>query len=270
MYKPLLLDQSALAAFQVCPRRFQLRYILKLAWPSAPLDRRQSQAVERGRQFHRLIEQRFLGVPVEEEAIADDVVRDWWARFADSDMALADGRRWPEHRLTIPVGENFLSGRFDLLIVGEERGEPFAHLFDWKTSKPRAISDLEAAWQTRLYLALLAEGGRALSEEGRPIAADRIKMTYWYTREADHPRVLAYNEARHRENWSGIGDVAAQIEAYKGADVWPLTEDWRRCRGCPYQVYCGRQEAGAAANEASEEDERAATMTADLLEPQTP
>ncbi|MFN2142599.1 MAG: PD-(D/E)XK nuclease family protein [Candidatus Promineifilaceae bacterium] len=39
MGKPILLDQTALATFEACPRRFQLRYLERLPWPSLPLDR---------------------------------------------------------------------------------------------------------------------------------------------------------------------------------------------------------------------------------------
>lgn len=278
MRESLLLDQTALTTFEACPRRFQLRYMERLPWPSSPLDLKQSLAVERGRQFHRLVERHFLGLPVDSEAIKDDVVRDWWQRFAHSNLAVPYGKRWPEHRLTIPVADNFLNGRFDLLVLGEEDGKPFAQLFDWKTSRPRSVADLKSAWQTRLYLALIAESGQALFPEGRSLTPDRISLTYWYPREADQPRVLTYSEEEHRQNWLAIQELVAEIQELLAAiaasdpeEKWPLTDDWGRCRRCLYQTYCGRQEAGTAGVLIAEEEDSADMIdTAVLLEPLTP
>jgi CRISPR/Cas system-associated exonuclease Cas4 (RecB family) len=270
MGKPILLDQTALATFEACPRRFQLRYLERLPWPSLPLDRKQSLAVERGRYFHRLVERSMLGLPVDSEGIDDDVVRGWWGRFVRSGPALPEGERWPEHRLTIPIGNNYLTGRFDLLVLGEDAGRPFASLFDWKTSKPRSATELEKAWQTRLYLALLAEGGAALSKGRQPLTADRISLTYWYPGEPDEPRVIPYSEAKHQQNWAQIEELAATIEALDSSQMWTLTDDWNHCRSCLYQTYCGRQEAGKADMLLAEEEEPYEIEQAVLLEPQTP
>jgi len=270
MGEPIVLDHTALATFEVCPRRFQLRYLERLPWPALPLDRKQSLAVERGRHFHRLVERHVLGLPVDPEGIDDDVVRGWWGRFVRSGPALPEGERWPEHRLTIPIGNNYLTGRFDLLVLGEEGGLPFARIFDWKTSKPRPAAELEKAWQTRLYLALLAEGGAALSKSGQPLAADRISLTYWYPDEPDQPRVIAYSEAKHQQNWAHIEKLAATIKALDPDQIWPLTDDWSRCRSCLYQTYCGRLESGKADMLLAEEEEAYEIDQAVLLEPQTP
>jgi hypothetical protein len=277
MRSPLLLDQTALATFEVCPRRFQLRYLEHLPWPASPLDRQQSLAVERGRRFHRLLERHFLGLPVDKEAIDDDVVRDWWQRFTNSNLGIPDGKRWPEHRLTIPAGDTFLNGRFDLLVLGEEDGKPFARIFDWKTSHPQSAADLQSTWQTRLYLALVAESGRALFPEGPSLTPDRISLTYWYPREAEQPRVLSYSEAEHQKNWFAIQELVATIQGLAAAtgaldskEAWPLTADWNHCRTCPYQAYCGRLEAGTVGSFNAEEESTDQGETAELLEPLTP
>ena len=271
MPERLILDQTALATFEVCPRRFQLRYLQHLPWPSSPLDRHQSQAVERGQQFHRLAERHFLGLPVDVEAVDDDVLREWWLRFKHSKLEIPDGKRWPEHRLTIPAGSSFLHGRFDLLVLGIEEGEPFAHIYDWKTSRPRATTDLRLAWQTHLYLALVAESGQALFPKGYLLQPERISMTYWYPSEADQPRRLTYSEEEHHKNWAAILELVTAIEAYRAQEIWPLTNDWSHCRHCMYQVYCGRQEAGTSLDVSQDgENNPERVESAVLLEPQTP
>ena len=270
MREPLLLDQTALAIFETCPRRFQLHYLEHLPWPAAPLDRQQSQAVERGQHFHRLVERYFLGLPVDVQAIQDDVLVNWWQRFAHSDLKVPLGKRLPEHRLTIPAGNSFLTGRFDLLLLGEQNGKPFAQIFDWKTSRPRSVADLKSAWQTRLYLALVAESSRAFFAQDHALTPDRVSITYWYPHEADQPRIVSYSEAQHRQNWSAIRGLVAAIEGCAAETAWPLTDNWTHCRSCMYQVYCGRQEAGSAETQVAEEEAPYLAETAVLLEPQTP
>jgi hypothetical protein len=277
MRNPLLLDQTALATFEVCPRRFQLRYLEHLPWPASPLNGQQSLAFERGRRFHRLLERHFLGLPVDVEAIDDAVVRDWWQRFAHGNLRIPDGKHWPEHRLTIPAVSHFLNGRFDLLVLGAEDGKPIAHIFDWKTSHPRSAADLQSTWQTRLYLALVAESGRALFPEGQTLTPDHISLTHWYPREAEQPRVLIYSKADHEKNWSAIQNLVAAIEELAAAtntldpkEAWPLTADLSHCRTCMYQAYCGRQEAGTPVSIAAEEESAEQAETAELLEPLSP
>lgn len=269
MSEPLLLDRTALRTFEICPRRFQLRYLLRLPWPSSPLERRQTLAVERGRLFHQLMERHFLALPVREETITDRVVREWWLRFLHSDLNIPGGRHRPEHRLTIPAGNHFLTGRFDLVVTNTEQGRVRLRLFDWKTSEPRSAAALRDEWQTRLYLALAAESGGALAETGSSVAPDDISLTYWYRTEPDRPRVLPYSSSWHAQNWSYIHRLLESIDAALEAHAWPLTPDLSRCRACMYQAYCGRQEAGRAAFLA---EEAAAYGVEDAVsfEPRTP
>lgn len=290
----LLLSRSKLATFLACRRRFQLRYLEQRPWPEAPLSAADEQRLQRGQQFHQLVQRQFLGLNIEpvwpkpplstaaEEqqflgmnmvpaTIEDRTVRDWWLTFVRSSPQLPHGRLLPELTLTTPVGGHLLHGRFDLLVIGEEEGALFAHIFDWKTGRPQEESTLRHDWQTRLYLALLAEGGQALRDEGesRSLSADHIAITYWYTTAADAPHVIRYNQAWHRQNWAELTAIVAEIEAQRAAGgVWPLTEDWTLCRTCAYQALCGRQAAGTAVPIA--DDEESTAVAGQQLEPHFP
>ncbi|MCA9971530.1 MAG: PD-(D/E)XK nuclease family protein [Anaerolineales bacterium] len=265
----LTLSRGKLADFLACRRRFQLRYLRQLPWPPAPPDERVETAVSRGQQFHQLVQRHFLGLPVDAAALPDAQLRRWWEAFLRYRPALPAGEPLVEISLTVPVGRHLLLGRFDLLIVGEQNGAPFAHLFDWKTGRAQPPAALRDDWQTRLYLALLAEGGAALrpgsatlrpgSATLRPGSAtlrpEHINLTYWYASDPDTPRTIAYDAAWHARNWADIEAAVAQIDAELAAGVWPLTDDLAQCRVCAYQVYCGRQAAGAAAPEPDAEPE---------------
>jgi hypothetical protein len=258
MAERLILSQQHLYTFHVCPRRFYLRYLARLPWPEAPLGPEQELAYERGRLFHRRLERLFLGLPLTDEAEADPIIQAWWATFQQQGPALPDGTRFVETSLTIPIGpqgRHLLTGRFDLLIVGEGGdGQSAAALFDWKTGEPRAIERLRRAWQTRVYLTILATGGAALVPDAPDaFAADRLSMTYWYVEEPARPRVIAYDEATHRRDRVELEALVAEIDRQLIENDWALTDDWTECRRCAYQVYCGRQAAGEAAPADDEE-----------------
>lgn len=245
---PLTLSRSSLETFLICQRRFKLRTLDRLPWPPTPLDPHTETAVANGRRFHQQIERHFLQLPAE-TAPADPKLHQWWQAFVDSPPPLpASARFFPELRLSVPVGSLHLVGRFDLLALAHTNGRATAHLFDWKTSRPRPLPDLRADWQTRLYLAMLAEGSRALFDDGQPIAPDDISLTYWYVREPDAPRTIRYSADWHAANWAEIRAIAAQIDAQLADEsdaAWPLTDHLAHCRACAYQSYCGRQDAGA-------------------------
>lgn len=233
----LHISRYKLDTFLRCQRRFQLRFVTELPWPSAPHDAQLEAVLERGKAFHRLLEQHFLGLPVVLPPDADDEMRGWWATFRQRPPALPGGRRFPELALTVPVGEMVLFGRFDLLILGDDG----AHLFDWKTERrPRSADTLRDDWQTRLYLAMLAEGAAAL---GRALPPEQIALTYWFVRAPEHAVTIRYDADWHRRNWAEIsatiGRIARRLVAPHA--VWPLTDDWDECRACAYRAYCGRE-----------------------------
>ena len=259
MSETLLLSQHKLNTFLTCQRRFHLRFRQRLSWPNRPLADHWAEVRERGEQFHRLLERHFLKLPVVAEAIDDVEVRRWWSLF-QSNVKLPDGKAYPERGLTVPIGGHVLNGRFDLLILSPDS----AHIFDWKTGRPHSEAELRHDWQTRLYLAMLAESGAALGHNLQP---DQLAITYWYVNDPDAPCTIHYNSAWHTQNWADIQTLAAQIDETLAKDDWPLTDDWSHCRQCAYQAYCGRQDAGEpVANESEEADDE----TNPILEPDLP
>ncbi len=269
MDKRLTLTQLHIRHFLECPRRFELRYLAPFVWPEPPYTLDTEQAFDRGRAFHRLLERRFLGLDPHPTTIEDPRIRVWWDTFDSSSLSIPSGARYPEISLAVPEGGHHLFGRFDLLaITSADDGEVSATIYDWKTSKAREVPWLRSAWQTRLYLALLAEGGHTLIP-GRTekLDPDRLSMTYWYVGDPDNPRTVPYSRAAHGQNWAEIQQIVADIEAARQSAVFPLTDDWSRCRECAYQAYCGRQGLAVVQTDAGDADDLAIEDEIDRLEP---
>lgn len=271
MSETIRLSQTRLASFLNCQRQFQLRYLDQVAWPDYPLPDELAAAVQDGHQFHQLIEQHLHGFPVE---IKNPTLRQWWTRFKKNRPPLPHGKQLIETTLTIPIQAAsatrrtyLLNGRFDLLILGEKDSQSFAHLFDWKTGKPQDEATLRRDWQTRLYLAMLAEGASAL-ESGLLLKPDHIQMTYWYVQAPDQPRTLFYSDSQHAQNWADLQAIIAQLDALDETNVWQLTDELSHCRHCPYQIICNRQSVGLSPPFLPQEDEP--HIEEGRLEPQRP
>ena len=272
----LTLSQYKLATFLTCQRRFQLRYLRRLPWPATPLPERTEQALQQGQDFHQLLERHFLGLTIAPGTIPDRQVQQWWQAFVAHSpvQALPDNAHFlPETGLTVPLGNHLLYGRFDLLVIGEDgQNQPFAHIFDWKTGRPATLDELNGRWQTRLYLALLAEGGSAFWPQNIQLAPEQISLTYWYVQAADIPMTIRYSAADHQANWAELQQIAAHIDDAVNAGDWPLTDDWQSCRSCAYQAFCGRQGVGTAVPEldAQDETEESPALDEQLLTPERP
>jgi CRISPR/Cas system-associated exonuclease Cas4 (RecB family) len=268
MTESLTLAQQHLYTFRACPRRFYLRFLAKVPWPEPPLNSDLETAYERGRRFHRWIERHFLELPIQNEGPNDKVVRLWWSTFKQQGPTLPNGQRYIEFSLTVPIGGHFLTGRYDLLIFGRHSdGKPSAFIFDWKTGEPRSLERLRQAWQTRVYLAVLAEGNtRVIESASAALDPDQLSFTYWYVEEPQKTRVIGYSTAMHQQNWADLVSLVEEIDRQWIENKWPLTDDWTECRKCAYRAHCGRQAAGQGLVALADEEE--SDLVDDWLEPQ--
>ncbi|MCL4870724.1 MAG: PD-(D/E)XK nuclease family protein [Anaerolineae bacterium] len=233
----ILLSRYKLAAFLACQRRFQLRYEQGVPWPVAPQPPTQAEALAQGEQFHRLLERYFLGLTVDAAALPSPL-RQWWQTWQTHTPPLPPGRRLPEFRLTVPVGQHLLLGRFDLLILTDET----VMIYDWKTERrPRAAATLHQDWQTRLYLAIVAEGIMGIQPSSQPITPEQIQLCYWFVEEPQASVTFRYSQAEHDQNWAELNAIVARLDSQlSDPNPWPLTDDLNECGRCAYQLLCAR------------------------------
>ena len=139
-----IFSQASLQDAVECRRRFQLRYLLELAWPAPaaePIDEYEVR-IHNGEAFHRLIHQHQVGLPAEQltaQAEAEDEVEAegmgnlarWWRSYLSDPPANLPPIRHPEITLSAPVGSHRLLAKYDLVAI--EPGSR-AVIVDWKTS----------------------------------------------------------------------------------------------------------------------------------------
>jgi len=233
-------SQGSLQDYVDCPRRFQLRYVLQLAWPAQEVEPalENEQHMRQGAAFHQLIHRHALGIPAEDlsRAVQEPDLRRWWHNYLERGPQGLPETCYPEVVLSAPMAGYRLVARYDLIAVDGGRR---AVIVDWKTSRRRTkYKVLAERLQTRVYPYLLVRAGAHLNG-GRPLAPEQVEMVYWF---ADYPEELAhfaYDAARCEADEAYLTSLIEEIAELGDVD-FPLTTQERRCKFCPYRSLCQR------------------------------
>lgn len=237
--------QRSLQDFLDCKRRYQLRYLLKLPWPSHIIEPAEifEQHIRQGEQFHRLVHQHIMGMPPEalDRLAAEPPLNRWWEDFLETGFTDTHEIRLPEITRSTSLAGFELAGKFDLVAVDEQSN---ILIVDWKTSRVvPGRNDLRKRMQSRVYPYILArEGiGRQKDEKVEP---DRIRMRYWFTQAPREPIEFIYNSEQFKDDGEFLAALIQDI-VNTNETSFPLTEKEELCRYCPYRSLCDRgAEAG--------------------------
>ncbi len=258
-------SQNSLQDFLECPRKFQLRHLLRMAWPSAETD---DQAAyehhqEQGLFFHLKVQQYYSGIPgdVITESIQDEMLKTWWDHFLIS----AAGFPWahlldvpgsgltlhPEFTLSARIGDHRLIAKYDLIAVLP--GSRF-WIYDWKTSlSVPPVEKMEQRVQTRLYSWMLAQAGAHLNQ-GVSIPPEQVILTYWFAQMPGKILVFPYTAEQYADDERNLSNLMEYI-AHLGDEDFLLSEDLRQCRFCTYRSYCERSFAPGNSSDLEEDDD---------------
>jgi len=237
-------SQSKLQDFEVCPRRFQLRYLQRLNWPGIKAE--PIQEVERlaqlGTDFHHLVYQHLMGLETDiltaSLSKASLELKEWWHNYLEYRPArLAEALFYPELPLSTPLRAYRLSARFDLLAV---KSDGSLLIVDWKTTQRKPPHNyLARHWQTRVYPYVLARAGASFNQ-GNPIDPALIKMIYWYPQVPDQPEIFDYSFDLFQRDEQQLSDMLERIKEAVRQDHFPKVTDDKPCRHCLYRSYCDR------------------------------
>ena len=244
------LSQSSLQDFVDCPRRFELRYLKKLNYPAAETEPilENEKHMQEGAQFHRLVHEHLLGMPVEKLHLLANTpkLRRWFENYLNADLRLADYTLHPEFTLSAPLGNLRLVAKYDLVAVQKNEGTRGASqviILDWKTYRRRPRDEwLATRLQTRVYRSLLVQSGAYLNE-GVPFKPEQLEMIYWFADFPNEPARFKYDATLFNRDWDTLAKLTEEIVS---AAEYPKTEELIRCSYCPFRSYCERgSQAGA-------------------------
>jgi CRISPR/Cas system-associated exonuclease Cas4 (RecB family) len=250
----MVFSQASLQDYYDCQRRFQLRYLLHLAWPaieSEPVLENEHHAAQ-GARFHRMIQQLLVGIPSQLIAyqINDPDLLRWWENFHRSvsnhnlvSLTEPKQKRFVEVSLNAPLAGSRLVAHCDLITIAED-GQ--AIIYDWKTSIRRpSRAWLAGRMQTRIYPYLLLKAGAYLNSEA-PIKAEQISMIYWFAEFPEQPEIFQYSASQFQNDERTLQELLQEI-LHLPDNGFSLTDQAARCEYCTFRSYCKRgAEAGLA------------------------
>lgn len=258
-------SQGNIHDFLDCPRRFQLRYLHRLAWPAVatePVIELEEQ-MRRGQAFHHLVQQYWTGIPSDKlkQQISDPNLWSWWQSFELFAQTIPSGDRYSEVILAAPFLGFRLVAKFDLAVV-----QPDGHIsiYDWKTSKRRTPREnLLAHPQTRLYRWMAVVATQEWLD-GNVVQPDQVTMTYWFTSDPSSPEILAYSSSAFTADEHYLREVIDNI-SQRGEDDFEMTSEIRTCQFCQYRSLCDRGiKAGVDVGELDEDMLEAAQPIIDM------
>jgi CRISPR/Cas system-associated exonuclease Cas4 (RecB family) len=261
-------SQGSLQDYVDCPRRFQLRYIQRLAWPAVEAEPalENERHLQQGAAFHRLVHQHVLGLSPERlsSMITDEDLSRWWHNYLESAPANLGELRYPEVVLSAPVSGHRLVAKYDLIALAGSSGlgrRPLpierAVILEWKTSRKRPRRKwLAERLQTRVYPYLLVRAGSHLSHlnEGQSFQPEQVEMVYWFANFPKDPERFLYDAAQYDADGAYLASLVEEIKGM-GDEDFALTAQERRCRYCPYRSLCRRGVRAGALDEAEDEPE---------------
>jgi hypothetical protein len=231
-------SQQSLQDYVDCARRFQLKYVLGQRWPAIeqePVEERED-FLERGSQFHLLVQRHLMGIPIEKLTPQDEQLKRWWDAYLDYPLLdLPTTHLYPEIMLSTPVGDQRLLAKFDLLAI--DPGERMV-IVDWKTSQKRPDRQrLARRLQTRVYPFVAVEAGKQLF--GGTVEPEQISLIYWFAEAPLKPEIFTYTFDQHEENRTYLSDLIQEV-LNRGDAEWPLTGNRQFCHYCIYRSLCDR------------------------------
>lgn len=253
--KNFVFSANSLQDFSDCPRRFELKYLLKQRWPaviSQPV-----QAVEekiaRGSQFHRLARQYLEGIAAEilMVTIADKVIQEWFERFIRFIKSLQQESFFSENALVSTIEDFRVVAIFDF-IAHIADGQIL--IADWKTteSEPKR-KYLKDKIQTLLYpVVALDTAAKIFPFESRLEPGD-VSLLYWFPAFPEKSIEFPLNLDIYQKNKEILGGLIREI-SHKELGMFIKTENHKRCDYCQYRSLCDRGGMAGNINEIEELD----------------
>jgi len=255
-------SQNNLQDYHDCPRRFELRHILRQDWPALQSEPvlECEQHIRMGSRFHEMIHQHLSGVSVEqiETQVDKPQLLDWWRSFLDfSPIPSSISWMHVEYPISASLSNIRLIAKFDLVaFLSENR----ALIIDWKTTLRRPPGKLlRERIQTRLYPFLLTLALH--SPDNQPMNPAQVKMIYWFANFPQKIELIAYSRAQFDQDKIFMLGLIHQINNTPPGHFF-MTQNEKICTYCVYRSLCNRGVGAGTWNEMQEIGDETSTDVA--------
>ena len=231
----LRLSQRHLNLLETCPLKFKELYISQDNLVPNPENEEQQTW---GSQFHLLMQQRELGLPIDSILTTENELAASLAALIQKVPELSispdQAMRAAEHYRTLGVNNYLLSVIYDLVITQKDR----AQILDWKTyPQPKNKKKLASDWQTRLYLYVLAETSNYTPEQ--------ISMTYWFVKLPEKPQshTFKYNSQQHKQTEEDLKSLLEKLDTLITEKDSNIPQKLNCAPNCPYCLEIKQKES---------------------------
>ena len=246
------LSQEHLSLLETCPRQFQYQFLEQLNLQNRSIE--EEERIRSGSEFHQLIQQRSLQLPIEALLANDPQLAQWFCAFerampdfldpSHTALELAES----EQVRTFAYLGHSLVVVYDYLVLKAES----ALILDWKTyRKPNPSSAIAKLWQSKLYPYVLHQTSH--------YQAHHIELQYWFFHHDTAQKLsLPYTDAQHCETDRQLTQLLTQLNHWLNdytdhATPFPKTLEVKTCDCCAHAVRCDR----TLAETGKPEDDRA-------------
>ncbi len=235
-----------------CPRRFELRYILKQNWPaitSQPVMNMEKRMLM-GNRFHLVAHQYLLGISAEtlRDTIDDPDLGIWFVRFQEYINQYLSFNYFCEFSVIMPFEGYRLMAVFDFITY---MNTTKIRICDWKTTSlmPSKEKYLQSV-QTSLYTFLAYETRVNIFSQSSESQYQDLAMEYWFPNFPEIKIIHDHSAAIHENSRAMLSSLVSEISQIEQGD-FKKTSNEKKCAFCQYRSLCERG-IQAGANEEAE------------------
>lgn len=226
-------SQNSLNTFKSCPLKFKYKYIDNINWKfEGKGSRDYYEGLKTGTKFHLLCERYFKNIPLGEN-IGEEF--GLWIEKVTKLLPIQQDKIYlPEYEVRSKILNNYLSAKYDLVIIDKDNIE----IWDWKTeSSKSSYKNIENRMQTIVYMCLAKEVIQKIYKIEIP--AENIKMKYFRLKIDAEPIVVDYSEQKHLKNKSIIENYIKNI-SHIDFDGY-VDKNKNHCKYCEFNKLCNNK-----------------------------
>ena len=185
-----------------------------------------------GSEFHLLCERYFKNIPIGENI--SEEFKLWIEKIKDIIYIDESKIYLPEYEVRIKIGENYLTAKYDLVIIDDNSIE----IWDWKTeSQKTSYKNIESRMQTIVYMYLAKEVIQKIYNMDIPI--ENISMKYFRLKVDDKPITVKYSSEKYLRSKSFIEN---NIENISNLDFdLHIQKNKNHCKFCEFNKLCNNK-----------------------------
>ena len=236
-----LFSANNLQDFIDCPRRFELKYILKQNWPavtSQPVLEMENK-IQMGNSFHQLVHQYLSGISgnLLDNSINDPELLKWFIKFQEYINKYLHFPYFSEFSVFLPFEGFRLIAVFDFITLTNDNK---IMLGDWKTTSRLPKRELLfQSIQSYLYPFLAYETRQHIFTQAGSLRQQDSYMEYWFPGFPENSITREYSDTSHATSRELLSSLISEI-VHKESGAFEKTSNDKRCVFCQYSSLCER------------------------------